>query len=315
MTAPLLTPEAWAAALRSHGYAGEVGLLVTDLAGRELYALNPDRVFPAASTIKVPLLVMALETAQAGQLDLQGRVTLRAEDRVPGSGVLHELGAGLNLTWEDVLTLMVIVSDNTATNLLIERLGLERVGGWLEARGLGSTHLVGPLQLPPERRNAAQRRGERNRTSARDQVSLLAALARGELLDPAHTALALSILERQQQRDLLGRQVPRGADGEPLYRVASKSGELGGVHHDVGLLFTPRPLVVALLSEGGLDPREHPDNRDVAVLAAALWPLLAGLGEVFAAGPVPASASLLDHEPAPELAHEPAHELALQGDI
>lgn len=303
MTAPVLPPDGWMSALRAHGYAGEVGLLITDLTGRELYALNPDRVFPAASTIKVPLLVMALEAAQAGQLDLSARVTLRAQDRVPGSGVLHELGAGLALTWEDVLTLMVIVSDNTATNLLIERLGLERVARWLEARGLGSTRLIGPLQLPPERRNAAQRRGERNRTSARDQVGLLAALARGELLDPAHTGLALSILERQQQRDLLGRHVPRGADGEPLYRVASKSGELNGVHHDVGLLFTPRPLVVALLSEGGLDPREHPDNRDVAALSAALWPLLAGLGEVFAPGPLPA--------PAPR----PAPELALQGDI
>ncbi|MBB5235682.1 serine hydrolase [Deinococcus budaensis] len=305
MTAPALTPAAWAATLRAHGYSGEVGLLVSDLTGRELYALNPDRVFPAASTIKVPLLVMALEEAQAGRLDLRGRVTLRAGDRVPGSGVLHELEAGLTLTWQDVLTLMVIVSDNTATNLLIGRLGLDQVGGWLEARGLGDTRLVGPLQLPPERRNAAQRRGERNRTSARDQVALLAALARGDLLDPGHTALALSILERQQLRDLLGRHVPRGADGEPLYRVASKSGELGGVHHDVGVLFTPRPLVVALLSEGGLDPREHPDNRDVGLLAACLWPLLAGLGEVLAPGP--------GSRPVP--APHPAPELAFQGDI
>lgn len=303
MTAPALTPEAWAATLRAHGYPGEVGLLVSDLTGRELYALNADRVFPAASTIKVPLLVMALEEAQAGRLDLRARVTLRAGDRVPGSGVLHELGAGLEPSWEDVLTLMVIVSDNTATNLLIGRLGLERVGGWLAARGLGDTRLIGPLQLPPERRNAAQRRGERNRTSARDQVRLLTALAGGQLLDPAHTALALSILERQQQRDLLGRHVPRGADGEPLYRVASKSGELGGVHHDVGLLFTPRPLAVALLSEGGLDPREHPDNRDVGMLAAALWPLLAGLGEVFSPVPGPVSAP------------RRAPELTLQGDI
>lgn len=282
--APALTPDTWAAGLRAQGYVGEVGLVIRDLAGRELFSLNPDRTFPAASTIKVPLLVLALEEAQAGRLDLAGRVSLRAEDRVPGSGVLHELGLGLSLTWEDVLTLMVIVSDNTATNLLIERLGVEPVNGWLEARGLGATHLVGPLQLPPGRQNAAQRRGERNRTSAADQTALLGALACGDLLDRAHTGLALSILERQQVRDILGWHVPRGADGEPLYRVASKSGELRGVHHDVGLLFTPRPLVVALLSEGGLDPREHPDNRDVGLLASALWPLLAALGGVH--GPV-----------------------------
>ncbi|EYB66983.1 beta-lactamase [Deinococcus phoenicis] len=272
-----------AADLRSRGYAGEVGLVITDLTGQELYALNPARVFPAASTIKVPLLVLALWEAQAGRLDLRERVTVRAEDRVPGAGVLHELGAGLTPTWEDLLTLMIIVSDNTATNLVIARLGTERVNGWLRERGLLGTQLVGPLQLPPERQNEAQRRGERNRTTARDQAALLGALVRGELLDTAHTGRALSILSRQQLRDILGREVPCGPDGEPLYRVASKSGELRGIHHDVGVLFTPRPLVVALLSEGGLDIREHPGNRDVGALAAALWPLLGALGQVFSA--------------------------------
>ncbi|WP_245872771.1 serine hydrolase [Deinococcus planocerae] len=269
------------AELRSRGFGGEVGLVVSDLAGRELYVLNPDRVFPAASTIKVPLLVQALGEAQSGRLDLRERVTVEAGDRVPGSGVLHELGPGLNPTWEDVLTLMIVVSDNTATNLVIGRLGVEEVGAWLAEQGLSGTRLVGQLQLPPERRNEAQRRGERNRTTARDQVTVLGGLARGELLDPFHTDLALSILSRQQFRDILARHVPRGEDGEPLYRVASKSGELTGVRHDVGVLFTPRPLVVALLSEGGDDPREHPDNRDTAVLAGTLWPLLGALGGVF----------------------------------
>ncbi|WP_051086985.1 serine hydrolase [Deinococcus apachensis] len=276
------SPFDLAAELRAHGYAGEVGVLITDLAGRELYALNPERIFPAASTIKVPLLVRALHEAQSGRLDLRERVTVREEDRAGGSGILHEFGPGLTPTWEDLLTLMIVVSDNTATNLVIDRLGVECVNGWLDGLGLGSTRLVGKLQLSHERQNEAQRRGERNRTAAWDQVNVLGKLARGDLLDPVHTALALSILSRQQLRDILGRHVPRGTDGELLYRVASKSGELLGVHHDVGVLFTPRPLVVALLSEGGLDPREHPENRDVTLLARVLWPLLAALGAVVA---------------------------------
>ncbi|MHA0035220.1 serine hydrolase [Deinococcus sp. PESE-13] len=267
------------AELRRAGYTGEVGLLVTDFGGRELYAHAADAVFPAASTIKVPLLLMALEQAGRGDLDLAGRVSLRAEDRVPGAGVLHELGPGLALSWQDVLTLMIVVSDNTATNLLIGQLGQDRFNRWLTARGLNSTRLIGLLQQPPERQNAAQRRGERNRTSAREQVALLLGLLRGEGLTPQMQHLALDILSRQHLRDLIGRGVPAGPDGEPLYRVASKSGELRGVHHDVGLLWTPRPLVVALLSQGGEDPREHPANRDVTRLSAALWPLLAELGE------------------------------------
>lgn len=267
--------------LRAQGYGGEVGLRICDLAGQELFALNAARAFPAASTIKVPLLVLALEWAQTGRLRLEDRVTLQAADRVPGAGVLHELGPGLALSWRDVLTLMIVVSDNTATNLLIDLLGVETVNTWLEARGWAQTRLVGGLQLPPERRNAAQRRGERNCTSALEQTDLLGRLVRGELLDEVHTALALDILERQQLRDVIGPGLPRAENGQPLYRLASKSGELDGVHHDVGILYTPRPLVVALLSEGGADHRELPGNRDVQLLSRALWPLLATLGQVY----------------------------------
>lgn len=289
MTAPSRTsapPYDFAAEVRRAGFAGEVGLLVTDFEGHELYAHAPDVVFPAASTIKVPLLLRALEQAGAGTLDLTERMTLRAEDRVPGAGVLHELGPGLALSWQDVLTLMIVVSDNTATNLLIERLGEDDFNTWLREIGLRDTHLVGRLQLPPERQNAAQRRGERNRTTARDQVWLLLRLWHGEGLTAPMRALGLDILARQQLRDLIGRGVPADAAGQPLYRVASKSGELMGVHHDVGLLWTPRPLVVALLSQGGSDPREHPANRDVTALGAALWPLLADLGHASHTGDI-----------------------------
>lgn len=265
--------------LQGRGFAGVVGVRVCDEAGQEMFSLNADRVFPAASTIKIPLLIMLLQAAQRGELSLSDRVTIQAADRVPGAGVLHELAAGLSLTWQDVLTLMIVVSDNTATNLVIEQLGVEAVNVWLDAAGCASTRLVGKLQLPPAQRNEAQRRGERNRTTARDQTHLLGHLWRGEWLDSTHTDLALSILSRQQYRDLIGRRVPCGSGGEAAYRVASKSGELGGVHHDVGVLWTPRPLVVALLSEGGLDLREHPENRDVLLLADVLWPLLAVLGQ------------------------------------
>lgn len=266
--------------LRSRGFTGSVGLVVTDLNGAPLYTWHESRVFPAASTIKVPLLIAALQEAQAGRLRLEEHVTLQAGERVPGAGVLHELSPGLSLSWRDVLTLMIIVSDNTATNLVIERLGVEQVNAWLMAHELHDTRLVGKLQLPPELRNEAQRRGERNSTSARDQVKLLLGLVRGEWLDETHTRLALDILHRQQLRDVLGRRAPRDETGELLFPVASKSGELHGVHHDVGVLYTPRPLVVALLSEGGNDPREHPENRDVTLLADAVWPLLAQAGRV-----------------------------------
>ncbi|MFC4426226.1 serine hydrolase [Deinococcus navajonensis] len=282
--------QAFLEAQRHQGFCGQVALRICALddpqAGAELCALNARQSFPSASTIKVPLLVRALQEAQAGCLDLQARVTLRASDRVPGSGVLHVLEEGLQPSWQDVLTLMTVVSDNTATNLVIDRLGQATFNAWLTEKGWTGTHLVGKLQLRPEAQNEAQRRGERNRTTAWDQADLLCRLARGELLDTTHTRLALDILARQQLRDIIGRSLPSGPDGEPLYRLASKSGELRGVHHDVGVLFTPRPLVVALLSQGGEDPREHPENRDLIRLSRALWPLLSQLGQVPPAGDI-----------------------------
>ncbi|WP_425145485.1 serine hydrolase [Deinococcus sp.] len=260
--------------LRAQGYAGRAALVILDArTGETLHAEQPDEVFPAASTIKVPILIRALERCQSAELSLDERLTLEATDRVTGAGVLQELDAGLSLTLRDLLTLMIVVSDNTATNMVIGHLGLDDVQCWLESR-MPQTRLVGKLQLPGDLRNEAQRRGERNATSARDQAELLSRLYRGELLDAPHTRLALSMLERQQYRDILARHVPRAASGEPLYPVLSKSGELTGLHHDVGLLLAPRPLSVALLSSGGSDPREHPDNRDVSLLARTLWPLL-----------------------------------------
>lgn len=278
-----MTLPAWPELLAQAGYPGTAALVVEDLSGARLYAHAAERVFPAASTIKVPLLIRALQQVQAGTLDLTARIPMQAEDRVGGSGVLHELAPGLAPTVLDLLTLMIVVSDNTATNLVIEAVGGDDLNAWLAHAGIGDTHLVGKLQLPKHLRNAAQRRGERNRTSARDQARLLGGLARGEWLNSELTALALGILGRQQYLDILGRHLPRDPDGELIYRVASKSGELRGVHHDVGIVWLPRPLVVAVLSEGGPDPREHPDNADVGALARALWPVFSALGDILPA--------------------------------
>lgn len=283
---PLPSPEQrgldFLHSLRGAGYGGEIGLYVTDLEGTELATLNADRVFPAASLIKVPLLLHALERAQQGELDLDERRVMQAADQVSGAGVLHELDAGLSLNVRDLLTLMIVVSDNTATNLVIEllgvELGVEAVNAWLTDQGHVRTRLVGKLQLPPELGNEAQRRGERNTTSAAEQTRLFLKLWQGRRLDRAHRQLALSILGRQQYRDILARKLPHGPGGERLHQTYTKSGELVGVHHDAGLLLLPRPLCVALLSEGGGDPGEHPENRDVLRLASALYPLLAELG-------------------------------------
>jgi len=111
-------------------------------------------------------------------------------------------------------------------------------------------------------------------------ADVMLGLLRGRWLAPEPNDLALSILKRQQYRDIVGRGLPALPDGRPICPVASKSGELGGVHHDVAIVWTPTPLVVTVLSDGGLDPREHPDNREVVLLSRLTRALIEVLGDI-----------------------------------
>ena len=265
-------------------HPGTVALTVERLDGEVLLDRAGTRVFPAASTIKVPLLIRALQHVQQGDLDLSQRFVVRAEDRVTGSGILRELGGDLQPTLRDLLTLMIVVSDNTATNLVIDRMGIDDVNAFLHEQALNDTELIGLLQLPEERGGARQRAGEYNHTSARDMAKLLQKLAGGALLSAELTKVALDIMTRQQHLDLIGRHVLTDEHGERLYRVASKSGALPGVRHDVGIVWTPEPLIIAVLSEAGRDPRYHPDNQEVQLLARVVLHLLIEFGGMAVSG-------------------------------
>jgi len=244
-------------------FEGTFGLCVQPLEEGAFPTLewNADEPFPAASTIKVPILIAALQQVERGVLELGKRYPLEEGDAVGGAGVLHELEPGLKLSLQDYLTLMIVVSDNTATNKTIEIVGQDAVNALLE--GYPSTELVGQLQLPFEKQNERQRRGERNRTSPRDLTRLMNALNGGFLLNPDMTALALNILERQQYKDMVGRSLPRDEHGELTVRVCSKSGEILGTRNDVALVYGPVPYAIALMTKGGRDPREHPENSMV----------------------------------------------------
>ena len=132
---------------------------------------------------------------------------------------------------------MIIVSDNTATNMLIDIAGQNAVNDFCQGAGLTQTRLVGKLQLPEEKRNDAQRRGETNTTCAADMLGLLTSLQRGDLLPAELTQVALEILQKQQFTEALARYLPTDRDlSKDAVTVASKSGCLRGVWHDAGLV-------------------------------------------------------------------------------
>jgi beta-lactamase class A len=224
------------------------------------FGLHSSEIFPAASVIKVPIMLAVLQAVQRGNLNLETRYVVQDDDRVTGSGVLFELSSGLNPTLRDLLHLMIVVSDNMATNLLIDVLGMDQINEFLEP--YSQTRLIGKLQLPEHRRNALQKQGLRNQTSPQDMAKMLLELAQGQLLNPELTRVALNMLERQQYKHMIARYLPW--DGEEVAaRVASKSGEIQGTRNDVGLVWqggASEPYAIALLSKNVADIREHPEN-------------------------------------------------------
>ncbi|BDG60212.1 serine hydrolase [Caldinitratiruptor microaerophilus] len=254
-------------------FSGTLGVWAQSLDTGETVEWNAEETFPAASTIKLPILYEVYKQAGEGRLDLAERLVLRAEDIVPGSGVLKDLTPGLALTVKDLATLMITVSDNTATNLLIDRVGREAVNDSMRELGLRGTHLDHKLFRAPEG-------APPNRSTPADLGRLMRLIAARAVLTPAACGEMLDILGRQQYTEQITRRLP-DYDGfvepgrEPAVRVASKSGAIRGTRNDVGLVEARgRRYVLALMTRGCRDLRFHPDNEASLLLAdvsAALY--------------------------------------------
>lgn len=210
---------------------GRAGVVVRPLdGGGEAIEVAPDHPFTAASLIKLPILATALDSG----LPFDERLPVRPA--VAGSGVLAHLADVGDMSVRDLLTLMIAVSDNTATNVLIDRIGREEVNAWCARHGLTATVLARHM-MDLE----ARARGLNNLTSAADVASVLSRLA--------DSPFAVRALEAQQFNDRLPRHLP------PEFRLAHKTGELSGVRHDAGIVYPPAgpPVVVAALTEGITD--------------------------------------------------------------
>jgi len=234
-----------------------------DAASRPLLILA-DEVVTAASTIKVPILATALDEVEAGRLDLAQPCALPPQ-RTGGSGVLHSLPSVRTLTLADLLTLMTIVSDNTATNAVIDLVGMERVNRFCARVGLKATVLRRKMMDAD-----AVRLGLENTTTARDQATLLDAIAWRDLLPAPLRAFALQALEQQQFNDGLPALLPDGAI------VAHKTGELPGLRHDVGILTAAngrQAVVAALVSGVATGPPGYP-TAALAAIGFAAWQAL-----------------------------------------
>ncbi|NLG08430.1 MAG: serine hydrolase [Deinococcales bacterium] len=235
-------------------------------------AFRAHEPFTAASTIKVYVLLALLERVAAGELALEEELTVRADDLVSGSGVLKALTPGRRYPLLDLATLMIVVSDNTATNVLIERLGVDAINASIARRGWRGTRLAGKLQL-----RAAPGAAPRSPsvTTPADLADHFGRLWLGELLPPELSETARRIY-RQQQLGELGRGIDHDAYsaeiGEAPWRIASKSGSVRGVRNDAGVFEPLRggaPYVVAVMTRGCPDERFHQENLGARVVGEA----------------------------------------------
>lgn len=226
----------------------EAAVVLEPLDGTRGWVHRPDEVFPAASVVKVPILLELFRRFQNGEEDPGTRVTLRARDQVRGAGILFELHPGIRLTLRDLARLMIVVSDNTASNLLLDRLGWASVNELLARLGARNTAIRRKFMHPPGPAGD-------NLTSAADCVRILRALWEGEVLRGAWREEALDILSRQQYREKIPARLPFSA------QVYNKTGELDGVRHDVGLVEDRGKVwALAVLTRRGREPWEV-DNR------------------------------------------------------
>lgn len=213
--------------------------------------------FPAASVIKVPIFLELYRRVQAGELSLEQRVTLRAENKSGGAGVLLELHEGLELTLEDLGRLMLVVSDNTASNLLLDLLGMDALNASMQRWGMKGTRFGRRFMEPATPTKD-------NRMTAADAGRCLEMLWRGEIIGEPLRTQALDTLKRQQYREKIPLMLPHDLP------IAHKTGELDGVRHDAALIEHPAgPYVLVVFTEHGANPWDV--DRGIAELSLALY--------------------------------------------
>ena len=221
-------------------FQGVLGYVIKDLeSGRTLTRL-PDRRFPSASMVKVPIMAACYKAAEDGRISLHDTLKLKRADKVRGSGVLRGAATGTPLTVEKLLELMVTDSDNTAANMLIDLLGVEYLGVSFRGFGLETTNLSRKMMDFQSRA-----RGVENYTTPREMAVILEKIYRRSCVSPEASEQCLDLLKRQKVNNRIPRYLPRKVT------VAHKTGLEHKVCHDAGIVYTGRgDVLISVLTEG-----------------------------------------------------------------
>ncbi len=241
--------------VRAH--KGKVAVAVKNLRTGESFRYHADEVMPTASLIKFPVMIEVYRQAAAGKIDLDARLTLRNQDKVPGSGVLTtHFSAGTSFPLRDAVRLMIAFSDNTATNLVLDAIGIGATAATMEMMGYPNTKIHSKVfhretSVFPER---SQRYGLGS-TTASEMIRLCEELHHQRLVSPQASSAMLKHMRACDDKDKFPRFLPPGT------RIAFKTGSLANTRTAAGIIECPQgPVALCVLSCDNQDTRWVPDN-------------------------------------------------------
>ena len=235
----------------------DVGIAFRTLDGKEEWYSRTDDSFHAASTMKVPMLIELFHQAKEGKLKLSDTIVVKNEFHSIVDGSPYKLDAaddseaelykaeGKSRTLAELAELMITVSSNLATNLLIEKLGVENIRAEVHALGADGMNVLRGVED-----GKAFEKGLNNTTTARGLAVLLTAIADGKAVDAESSKRMIAILERQKFNEAIPAGLPSGT------RVAHKTGDITKIHHDAAIVFAKRPFVLVVLVRGIAEEKE-----------------------------------------------------------
>ncbi len=245
-------------------HKGKVAVAVKNLTTGEAFDLNADEVMQTASLIKLPIMVEAYRQADEKKTDLGKMLTLTKDDKVPGSGVLtSHFSDGASFPLRDAIRLMIVYSDNTATNMVLDQIGMKSVNATTAALGMPETRINSKVFKRSTTVDLARsEKYQLGSITAKDAVKLLELIHTGKAASPEACKLMLSHLKACDDTEKLTRFLPAGTV------VAHKTGSTNQVRTDAGIIYVPDPadkkktipIAICVLTNENVDQRWIADN-------------------------------------------------------
>jgi beta-lactamase class A len=265
---------------------GQIAVFAKDLKTGQTVALKPDEPVQTASVIKLAVLYEAMEQIRAGKAHWEDKVTLTKENQTGGSGVLGFFDTPATLTLKDVLFMMVIVSDNTATNVAIDKIGLDAVNAEMGQLGLKNTWLYKKVGKPPSGPMPAdQKKFGLGKTTAKEMATLMERIVTCQLgndaagpseADRAICGVALHMLRSQFYRDGVPRYLEPIDSSEEGSAIANKIGALDAVRNDVDAIATKNGLEILSIFTWDNKDQSWTDDTEAYLITAKIAKTIVG---------------------------------------